>query len=123
MFTVPHQYQDNQPLEFMLKELSFLFRKLSSYYTGETINLKDLKIRVEKTHGIKWDSYQVNLEPEDFSLFFCSSRDGFIFKECSASLSGINCNENDILNLVEKTNLLDNLREKIKSAKENFINI
>ena len=128
MFTVPQKYQDNNSLDFMLKELSFLFCKLNYYYQNNAgaINIKvdNIEILVEKRKLHKWAiSYQVELKPENFSLTFNSSTDGLVFKECKSFIEGVECTEEDIIKLVKKTNLLELLRNKIEIAKQSFIKI
>ena len=128
MFTVPSKYQDNNSLDFMLKELSFLFCKLNYYYQNNAgaINIKvnNFEILVEKRKLHKWViGYDVQLKPENFSMTFKSTTDGLVFKECKSSIEGIECTEEDIVNLVKKTNLLEILRNKIETAKQSFVKI
>ena len=106
MFLVPEEYQDNKPLEFMLKELSFLFCKLAYYYANSNqfeMKLKNIKIEIERKKINKWNSYQIKLPTEIFLLTCCASSDGLIFKDCAAYLDGNQCSENDIELLVKKT--------------------
>lgn len=126
MFTVPSKYQDNNSLDFMLKELSFLFYKLNYHYQNNAgainINLENFEILVEKRKIHKWIiSYQVQLNPTNFSMTFKSTTDGLVFKECKSFIEGVECIQEDIINLVNKTNLLEILRNKIETAKQSFI--
>lgn len=125
MFTVPEQYVDNKKMELMLKELSSLFYRVCKFYTNGNYNydisIKEFSFLMSQHPEKKWINCEVFVESIKFKLKFMVSKDGFVYKDCVSFLDEKECTQEDIINLVEKTNLLELLRKKITSIKESFI--
>lgn len=125
MFTVPDEYAADKKLELMLKELSSLFFRVCKFYANGSfeysIKLKNLHFLISQQPEKKWIKCEVNITSEQFKLVFMVNKDGFVYKDCIAYLDAKQCNQEDILSFVEKTNLLEILRAKIANVKSSFI--
>lgn len=125
MFTVPDEYADDKKLELMLKELSSLFFRVCKFYingsSNYNIKLKNLHFLIAQQSEKKWIKYEVNVTSEKFKLVFMVNKDGFVYKDCIAYWDAKECNQEDILSFVKKTNLLEILRSKIANVKSSFI--